>query len=360
MSMDARARLLLHRQLTELRQFAVHRNEALLSAFDSGQAEGVPSLAHGVFEKLKETDLSGLSISDENEMLSDSTLQALSRCLAVAVHTYALAKYHNGRLEPIEEEPAHILRAIGRAERHYRGLLLDTRIAARNSMITHLRKVLIDGLDVVMGDIAYIAQTLGGQQDIVKSNKLAAVRAGVIARRYAMLSAACLQLMFRLTNNRKAAGLRQVAERRGQLMPLDKDMLAAITVVSNATPGSRLRLSARCESVSWVDVDDGYTAIFVAAGQVTELRLARRNAMRAGVAEGSRLYAEGMLKDDEGRIFLDIERLSTSTSAVDVWEDYLVTEVRSVYDLYPGSIDMSWEFPDLRRAGARNDLHGRL
>lgn len=355
-----RARHLLNQQLTDLGWFAIQQTKELLLAFDSGQGEGVPILAHGVFQRLEKMNLQDLSITDENENLSETTLQNLSRCVAVATHAYASAKYQIGRLAPMDENPTFILAAIDRTESRYSGLLLDTRRAARNSRVARLREILLACLDAVKIDVGYIMQTLGGRQDTIKSNKLIAVRAATIARRYAMLSAACLQLMFRLTNTRKAAGLRQVAERRTQLMRSASEILAAIPTAQGMAPGNIMRLSARCDSIGWIDVEDGYTAISVAAGQVTELRLPRRNAMRAGIAQGSWLYVQGVIGEDNGVTFLEIGLLPTTNNAVDIWEDYLVTQVRPVYDLYPRSIDMGWEFPDLREIGARNDLHGRL
>ena len=40
--------------------------------------------------------------------------------------------------------------------------------------------------------------------------------------------------------------------------------------------------------------------------------------------------------------------------------EHLAAQVRPVYDLYPRSIDMGWDLPDLRAVGGRNDLLGRI
>jgi len=356
------ARVRLHRQLIELGRVSPGKGIAMLSAFDAGQGEGVATLAIQFLEWLaiESSGLIDLSAADEDEALSQIVIDDLMRSVAVAVHAFAGTKYQAGRLGSASENPDLILVAIRRAERRYRDLLLDTRVAAETGAAPLLHDVLLTSLETVTVDIGYITQALGGHEDAAKVGKLAAVRVGLISRRYAMLCAACLHLLYRLTNARKTTGLRQVAEGRTQLARNAREMRAALTAVQGAAVGDTIRLSARCDAIAWVDDGDGHTLITVSAGELTELRLARRNAMRAGVAEGSWLYVKGALREEGGARFLEIDLLPTTTHAADIWEDYLVTQVRPAYDLAPRSIDMGWEFPDLRKIGARNDLHGRL
>jgi len=345
-----------------LRQFATDRVIEILAAYDRDAGSGVAPLALDAFDRLVDgsVSLSDLPVVTEDQVLSERAVVRLARLASVAVHAYISARYQAGRLSPIVEDPAYILRAIRRIETRYAGLLLDTRTAAKSSRIERLAGAFAAGLDVVAGDLAYAAVALAGQDDARKSSELAAIRLANVTRRMAMLSGAVLMLMFRLTNSAKAAGLRQVAQNRAQLSRPWAEMLAAVPIVAGAAVGDRVRLQARCTEVTWVDDGDGYTRITVDAGQVSELRLTRRNAQRAGLVKGAWLYLAGTLAEDSGTSFLPIDRVPISDHATDIWEDYLISETRPAYDLVPGSIDMLWELPDLREIGGRNELHGRL
>ena len=352
----------LHSELRHLRQFANDRAFALLSAYDRNAGTEVSPLALGAYERLLDATatLIELPAVDEDPDLSEHTINKLARLVAVAIHGHISTRYQAGRLAPISEDPALIVRAIGQAEKRYIELLLSTRSAAKNGRIERLADVLAACLESATGNIAYAAFTLAGQDNTAKSAHLAAVRIAHIARRTTMLSAATLILMFRLTNSNKATGLRKVAENRVQLARSEAEMLAAVQQINGASAGERVRLQAQCSDIAWVDDGDGYTKITVDAGQISELRLSRRNAQRAGLAKGSWLYLAGILAEDAGTKFLQVGLRAVSSNAADVWEDYLISETRSIFDLVPGSIDMLWELPDLREIGGRNELHGRL
>lgn len=352
----------LHSELRHLRRFAHDRIFQLLSAYDRDSASAVRPLAVGAYDRLIAAlaTLSELPNVNEQLALSEPSVNKLAKLAAVAIHSHISSQYQAGRLTPMAEDTALVLRAIGQAEARYRELLLSTRTAAKSGRIQRLANAFIDGLESVNGNIAYAAIALAGQDDDVKSTQLAAVRLAHITRRMAMLSAAMLLLMFRLTNASKASGLKQVAENRAQLARSEAELFAAVPQVNGIAVGDRVRLQTRCNEIDWVDEDDGYTRISVDAGQVTELRLSRRNAQRAGLSKGSWLYLAGTLADDDGAQFLQVGLRAVSSNAADVWEDYLISETRSIFDLVPGSIDMLWELPDLREIGGRNELHGRL
>ncbi len=352
----------LQSELRGLRQFANDRVFELMAAYDREAGGDVSPLALEVFGRLSDgvEKLTELPVVAENTVLSESAIKKLARLAAVAVHAHIATRYQAGRMMPQAEDSAYILRAIGRAEAQYAELLLDTRTAAKSGRIERLADVLAGCLNTTSGDLAYAAVALAGQGDGPKSTGLAAVRVAHLCRRIAMLSAASLMLMFRLTNAAKTTGLRKVAENRTQLARPWAEMLAAVPQVVGTTIGDRVRLQTRCVDIAWVDDGDGFTRITVDAGQVSELRLPRRNAQRAGLAKGSWLYLAGTLAEDAGTEFLQVGFLPISANATDIWEDYLISETRPAYDLVPRSIDMLWELPDLREIGGRNELHGRL
>lgn len=352
----------LHRELRHARQFANVRTFELLSAYDRKAGAEVLPLALGAYEGLLDAaaTLTELPVVNEDQALSERTVNKLARLAAVAVHSHIATRYQAGRLAPISEDPTLILRAIGQAESRYNELLISTRTAAKSGRILRLADALAACLESVTGNIAYAAITLAGHDNTAKPKNLAAVRVAHITRRMAMLSAATLLLMFRLTNAAKATGLRKVAENRAQLARSEAEMFAAVAQVRGASAGDRVRLQAQCSEIAWVDDGDGYTRITVEAGQINELRLSRRNAQRAGLAKGSWLYLAGTLAEDAGVQFLQVGQRAVSSNSADIWEDYLIYETRPAYDLIPGSIDMLWELPDLREIGGRNELHGRL
>lgn len=352
----------LQSELRRLRHFAVHQVSELLAAYDRDADPRLSPLALEACDRLVSgaRTLMDLPVVDEDEVLSERTVTRLARLAAVTVHAHASARYQAGRLAPMAEDPAFILRAIERAERRYAALLLDTRTAARSGRIERLVAVLEATLDAARGDIAYAAIALAGKDTATRSTALAAIRLAHVTRRMAMLSAASLLLMFRLTTTAKAAGLRRVAESRRKVARPWAEMLAAVPRVTGASIGDRVRLQAHCTDIAWVEEGDGFTRITVDAGQVSELRLARRNAQRVGVAKGSLLYLAGTVAEDAGTTFLQVGLVPVATHSADIWEDYLISEVRPAYDLVPGSIDMLWELPDLKQVGGRNELHGRL
>ena len=352
----------LHSELRHLRQFAHDQVFQLLSAYDRDSGSAVRPLALGAYQRLAEAAaiLTELPAIDEELELSERSVKKLAKLVAIAIHSHIATQYQAGRMAPITEDPALVLRAISQAEARYRELLLRTRSAAKNGRILQLADAFTEGLESVSGTIVYAAIALAGQDDAAKSTNLAAVRVAHITRRMAMLCAATLLLMFRLTNASKASGLKQVAENRAQLARFEAEMLAAVPSVNGIAVGDRVRLQARCDDIAWVDEGDGYTRITVDAGQIPELRLSRRNAQRAGLTRGSWLYLAGTLAEDAGVQFLQVGLRSVSSNAAAVWEDYLISETRSFFDLVPGSIDMLWELPDLREIGGRNELHGRL
>lgn len=352
----------LHRELRGLRQYANDRVFELLAAYDRDAGSAVLPLALEAFDRLIEgtITLNEIAVVTEDQVLSERAINRCARLAAVAVHTHISTRYQAGRLSPMAEDTAFILRAIDRAEARYNSLLLDTRSAAKSGRIERLAAVFANCLDTVAGDVAYAAFALAGQTDAQKSEALAAIRVAHLTRRIAMLSAASVLLMFRLTNSAKAKGLSKVAGNRTTLARSVARMRAAIPNVTGASVGDQVRLQARCLDIEWVEDGDGYTKISVAAGQVSELRLPRRNAQRAGLAKGAWLYLVGSLAQEAGTEFLLVKLLPISANAANIWEDYLISETRTAYDLVPGSIDMLWELPDLREIGGRNELHGRL
>jgi hypothetical protein len=332
----------------------------LLGAWNTNELDRFIRLSHRVFERIEHEIgiFVELTTVDEDEALSEQTLRVLSRCVAIAAHGFVATRYQRARLSPSADTPTHA--ALARLERRYHRLLMQSRQAARTQSARSVQRVLIDVLDAVRRDLGYLALVIGGQPDGTKRAHLAAIRVGALARRYAMLAAACLHLVFRLTNARKSSGLRQVAMNRERLRRSTSGWLAAQATFATAKVGTPARVIARTHSVSWVDEDDGYTSILISADALAELRIPRLNAMRAGVAQGSWILAEGTIRESGGQPFLEVGRVATAHHATEVWEDYLATQIRSAYDLHPRSLDLAWELPDLREIGAHNELHGRL
>lgn len=362
MGLFSRAEFQLCSDLRQLSHFAIQQNIAILDAYENANSAVVSARAREAFERLGAAGdtLTALPSVDEDRQLSERTVKRLARLAAVSMQAHVSARAQTGRLGPMGEDPAYIERATRRAETLYRALLLDSRTAARSGRIERLVHVLSRSLDAISGDVAYAAIALAGQGDAAKSNAMLAIRIAHVTRRLSMLGAASLLLMFRMTTTAKASGLRQVAENRTQLVRPEAMMRAAVPRVRGSGVGDAIRLQARCVDLEWVDAGDGYSRVVVEAGEITELRLARRNLQRAGLAKGSWLYVPGTVVEEGGARFLEIGRLPITTTARDIWEDYLISETRPAYDLAPGSIDMLWELPDLREIGGPNDLHGRL
>ncbi|MEL7047003.1 MAG: hypothetical protein AAGL66_18610, partial [Pseudomonadota bacterium] len=217
---ELKATLITERLLVQLAEFAAEQSVGLLTAYDRGDLAQSRLLAEDALDTLLAgmPDLLGLSAVDEDEALSDAVLQELSALSAVAAQTLASIAYEQGRRTPADESPSRLLPALKRVERRYRDLLMDSRVAAESGNATIVCEVFTACIECLRGDVGYLARSLAGEDDAVKADELAAIRVSTVARRLAMLAAACPHLLFRLTNTRKAAGVRQVAERRTRLM----------------------------------------------------------------------------------------------------------------------------------------------
>jgi hypothetical protein len=356
------AQSLLHRDLIELGQFALHNTARMLQEWDSGKYDKSVFLAHKVFEQIEDDIelLLELPKVDENVALSEATVKQLGRCLAVATYVFLSVKYHQGRLAspPTIHDllPDHVYQE----ERRYARLLMQSRQAARQRHIGLIYQTFHEGLDVIRVELNHLAHLMAGQPPTVKRASVAAVRVGSLARKYAMFLPACLHLMLRLTNTRRSAGLQQVALRREQLLRSTASWLTAQAHFPDAEPDDFKRIVAEVQAISWVDEDPGYTSITVAAGAVTELRVVRRNAMRAGIAQGSWVLTEGRIRQAGDQTFLEASLVGITDYAREVWEDYLAVQIRPIYNLYPRSLNIISELPNLEALSARNDLHGRL
>lgn len=373
-----RRRFQFHRDLRALRGTAEAETDALLDAWAARDVAAIGPLAMGVFDRLEASLglLDDLPERDEDETLSEETIADLARLAAVAVHAHVASRHEAGRLAAGggagAEVSGEVVAALRRAEAAYASALIDTRLGARTGAVSRLQGATMACLGLARAELSFAAHALAGQGPEARGAGAAGVRLAEIARRVAMLCGASLQLSFRMTNRRKAAGLRQVAENRARLArPVPCLQTARPLPPAAPEPGTTLWSQVRAEALAWVAESEeaepweGHSEVAVApVGGIATLRLRRRNLQRIGVAAGSWLVLEGVVtevaEDPGGARHLRIGTRSIAEDARSVWEDYLVEEMRPSYDLRPGSVDMAWEFPALSEIGALNDLIGRL
>lgn len=357
------AKALLHRNLLELSQISMQSTASMLQAWDSGKNDEFVFYAYKAFEQLEDGIdlLLELPDVDEDVALSESVVKQIGRCLGLAIHGFLSVKYQKGRqLAPASSPLFSAADCVQREERRYIRLLNQSRQAALQRNIGLIHQTFVEGLEVIRVELNYLVYHMAGQPSPVKRAGVAAIRTGLLARKYSMFLPACLHIMLRMTNTQRSAGLQQVASRREQLLRSTAGWLTAQSSFPSVELGESKRVVAVADTISWVDGDPGYTSITVSAGAVSELRVPRRNAIRIGISRGSWVFAEGNIRQVDNKTFLETTMIGLTDHAKEVWEDYLAIQVRPFYDLYPRSLNVGFELPDLEALGARNDLFGRI
>jgi hypothetical protein len=358
------SKLLLHRNLIK---FGAVSRRAVALMLNQWRVEAYSDVKASAFDFLVQSEqlipgLIDIGKVAENEHLSDEMmLREISQCHAIAIHNYLSIKYHEGQIDSPGNRIEDLHSAVSIEENFYHHQLNKTHYAAKNGDIQMLAGVLLDLNRRTQKEMKDMAEAIGSLNNEEKSIYLVAIRCSSLIRRFAMLSAASVLLLFRFSNNLKLSGLRQVADRRKQLRRSNRQWLSSLTSLYAATLGSEVSLSTNAIKVQWVDNEGiGYSTIQVSGGVIKEVRIARRNLLRVGVCEGSCLLINGKIEITDNVQFLSIRFIEISKYARTVWEDYLVEQSRKIYNLYPRSLDMEWEIPSIKSVGARNDFLGRI
>jgi hypothetical protein len=186
-----------------------------------------------------------------------------------------------------------------------------------------------------------------------------ALKASDIARRHAALVAGAILTDQRLRDRRVGKSTADAARRASKLRRTPLNPNAARKTLRPSDRGKRLTVVAQLGQIDFIERPrKPYSG--AVAGELGELRVPHKNMRRVGVAQGSWVVAIGKVKVDGRDSLLEVEFEGPGQHSREFFEDWVFDIGRAAYDLYPGVLNMVWEFPDPKRRGGAADLYSRL
>ena len=303
-------------------------------------------------------------VADDDRFADAHYGQPLALSLARAVATGIHVRGHLAFTKPVvgRRPPAPaVLRALDQQERGYESALAESRRAAAAGEVSAtsqlLRELHIEahrGTALLVERAARLAGSRHPQADA------AGLRASVLARRLAMLTAALVLLDRRQRRPRTRTTTSEIAAsravlRRGFLRPT-----VARRTLHGVPVGGDTTLMGRLDEVTWVQrPTEPYSLAVFEHGPM--LVVPHRSLTRQGVAAGAYVWARGTVRDEASvGVHLKAGFNGPGTHRMTHWEDWLADLVRPAYDLYPGTLAVEWELPQTSDAGRRSDLYIRV
>jgi hypothetical protein len=284
----------------------------------------------------------------------------LARSAAGGAHMRLHRAFDDGVRQGPGPAGASLAAALDQGEREYRRLLVRLRIAAEGADAPAVDALAATGADAVHGSLARACARAGraSRSNGARAAELG-LRASVLARRHAMLAAACVLLGWRLRQPRLRRTTASAAGRAMQLQRLTLRIAGARRALTPMDLGARLTLIGRATRVDWLERPLKPYSLVELEGAGGRLVVAHRSVVRRGLAAGCHVYALGNVKSFDDEVVLEAEFEGPDQHRTAVWEDWLATLARPAYDLYPGSLAVEWEFPAIEGRSGAPDLLSR-
>lgn len=284
----------------------------------------------------------------------------LARATAIGIHLRCQGAFQDGREMRPQPPGRPLIDGIARFD------------GSRTSRLRALRRTAMAGdFDVPLGLAAEL--TAEAHSEIAPLCKLAgrasgsgdprsaevALKASDIARRHAALVAGAILIDQRLRDRSKGKSTAGAARRASKLRRTPLNPNAARRTLRPSDKGKRLAVVAQLGQIEFIERPrKPYSG--AVAGELGELRVPHKNMRRVGVAQGSWVVAIGKVKVDGRDPLLEVEFEGPGQHSREFFEDWVFDIGRAAYDLYPGVLNMVWEFPDPKRRGGAADLYSRL
>jgi hypothetical protein len=285
----------------------------------------------------------------------------LARSAAEGVHIRLHRAFDDGLRQGPGPAGVSLATALEHEEAEYRRLLVRLRGAAGGSDASAVDAFGADAAATAHRSLARACQR-AGRASLSNGPRAAelGLRASVLARRHAMLSAASVLLGWRLRQPRLRRPTAAAASRAKRLARVTLRVPGARRLITDGDVGRRLTLIGRATRVEWVERPRKPYSFAELEGTDGRLVVAHRSVVRRGLAAGCHVYALGNVKADDDGVVLEAEFEGPNQHRTAVWEDWLATLARPAYDLYPGSIAIEWELPAIGRRSGVPDLFSRL
>lgn len=322
---------------------------------------GQPAAAAKRIDPMREVALGFDRIADDasaTALWPDGVVGLLARNLAGAAHMHANIAFDRGLAAP-RAASAKLTARLAREERALVEALGRVRRAAIAGTTSEVRDVLLGRAQAAFGELAAICfEAARASRHAATASELG-VRASVLARRNAMLLAASLLLEESLRDAKRATRIQKDAKARTSLSRLAVPAFLGRPTLQTARPGKRMRVLARVRDVEWQEGLAKPRSVARLVRDDEAIVVPHKSMGHQGVTSGAVVWGEGTIKRETDELRLEIAFLPLTTHARRVWEDWLAVFARPAYDLYPGSLRLEWELPELGMGEASADFYAR-
>jgi hypothetical protein len=293
--------------------------------------------------------------------VSEAVLRPLARSVSTALHLGfqdAYARPRRGKRTRSENE---LLRALSAEELNYRTLLLRTRGAVSRGDAVRLVSIYGEVISRCDTELIALIRDRTDSKSAGMADMSAGLRISRLCRQHALLAAAILILLARLSNTRRRKFLVETAGRR---MPLARGFLdprraRRTTFLKRA--GDTEVLIGRVRDVAFQDRPRKAFSVATLDGVEAVLMVPYKSLPGVGVATGAAVVAQGSVRSHVSRgRYLEVQFEGPGRFKRSHWEDFLVDAARDTYNLYPNALHMEWEFASTLGTAAASDLFSRV
>ncbi|PJB71417.1 MAG: hypothetical protein CO093_05060, partial [Alphaproteobacteria bacterium CG_4_9_14_3_um_filter_47_13] len=286
---------------------------------------------------------------------SDIILKALASRLHMHLHYY----FQEGLLKTTAYH-GDMTQDIWATNVAYHLLLERSQNAAKESNISalhHLARNMLFRLLETMPDL--LIKAASTSRNDLKKGQYYGLQISDLSRRMVMAMTGCLSLALDLQDTYKTRHTKEAANKIKLLARKDMRLRRAhIMARRSAKEGTAIK--GKLDHIKFYNRPGKpfTTANFVSTDTI--LLAPFKSLLRMGVTNGASFWGIGKMVKTSSTPLFEIEFEGAGQHAKTYWEDYLSYSLRDIYNLYPGALRMTWEFPDIRRSDAMSDLIGRI
>jgi hypothetical protein len=283
--------------------------------------------------------------------------RALAQGIHVSLHNAWRAGQNGTTTSPRRAVLVHQLKNF---ERSYRERLLASRYACLKQRPDLLQGLLDDLNDEAFGKLSLLTQRVASLSNAERDKAALGLRVTRLGRKTAMLAAGLILLTARLSTRRTSGSTAKIAESRKKLTRDQPQLRIAKKNLANAQEGDRIRIRGRIKEVEWTAGGDKMFSRLTLEGVDSPLYVHYKNLERLGVQAGMAVWAAGKVEEVSGQTAVIVEFEGPGQHEGEYWEDWLANKVRRVYDLYPQSLFMDWEYPPADGKNISVDVRCRI
>lgn len=293
--------------------------------------------------------------------LREALALSLARSLCAGLHLQFADAYAKGRRQSTQSLTAGVRRRVSDLEFAYRGHLSALRQAALAGSPGALIATFAALTGTAEGELLDLCREVARRTRGGNSQQLVfGLRTCRLARKWTALCAAPLVLQSRLATGRRRSALKQVAEARVSAIRPFLHYAHARRVLHDHGDHPPEILIGKVAAVRWLDRPRKPFSLLELEGSPGLVLAPYKSLPQRGVDRGRYVIIKGKVKrNGADHRYLELEFEGLNQFARSHWEDYLFSEIRSAYDLYPESLHMEWEYAALDRPAGIADLVAR-